>query len=62
VTIRYVTKAERVDGEDGDVSYTAGTVFERDDAPRDTGLLDANGNRLYRLEQRAPIGFIQPKG
>lgn len=33
------------------------TVFEPEEAPRDTGLLDANGVRLYASDTREPIGF-----
>jgi hypothetical protein len=33
------------------------TVYEPDDTPRYTGLLDAQGNDLYAVEERNPIGF-----
>lgn len=33
------------------------TIYEAEDAPRDTGLLDANGTPLYRMSDRQPIGF-----
>lgn len=33
------------------------TVFEPERGPRDTGLLDANGVKLYASEEREPIGF-----
>lgn len=33
------------------------TVFENSDAPVDTGLVDASGARLYRVDERQPIGF-----
>lgn len=32
------------------------TVFERD-APRKTGLLDAQGNELFAVDEMEPIGF-----
>lgn len=38
------------------------TVFEPDDAPVETGLLDAQGNPLYRVQERAAIGFrVKPR-
>lgn len=33
------------------------TVYEVDDAPTDTGLLDAHGTPLYRVRERATMGF-----
>lgn len=33
------------------------TVFEREGGPEDSGLLDANGKRLYRVSDRQPLGF-----
>ena len=33
------------------------TVFERDVEPVRTGILDANGTPIYRVEDRAPLGF-----
>lgn len=33
------------------------TVFEPERGPSDSGLLDANGERLYRSDDRQPIGF-----
>ncbi len=33
------------------------TVFETGDDPRPTGLLDAQGNQLYRMVEKQPIGF-----
>lgn len=34
------------------------TVYETDPDPIDTGLLDANGARLYRVNVRDRIGFV----
>jgi hypothetical protein len=34
-------------------------VFERERAPRDTGLLDARGERLVAIEDANPIGFVR---
>lgn len=32
-------------------------VFEATDDPRPTGLLDAQGNELFRVTEKRPIGF-----
>lgn len=56
---RYVTKAARwhdwIDSE----TYLARTVLEPDPTPRETGLLDANGNKLYAVEELDQIGFMR---
>ena len=56
---KYITRAavrysEQLGGETQDHPVT---VYEPDDTPRYTGLLDAQGNDLYAVEQRNPIGF-----
>jgi hypothetical protein len=33
------------------------TVFEADDRPAETGLVDIDGTPLVRLRRRIPIGF-----
>jgi hypothetical protein len=33
------------------------TVFESDDTPQSTGLLDTHGTPLYRLVEKGPLGF-----
>lgn len=33
------------------------TVFETDDDPVFTGLYDADGTKIFRVRQRAPLGF-----
>lgn len=33
------------------------TVYEVDDEPVDTGLVDASGLPIYRVTDREPIGF-----
>ena len=33
------------------------TVYEPAPEPRDTGLIDAQGVRIYAFEEREPIGF-----
>ncbi len=37
----------------------AHTVFEPDSSPRETGLLDAHGNKLYSISEMDPIGFVR---
>jgi hypothetical protein len=34
------------------------TVFSEDDRPIATGLLDASGAPLFRVQERAPLGFV----
>jgi hypothetical protein len=38
--------------------YLAKTVLETEQQPRDSGPLDAGGNKLFSLEQREPVGFV----
>lgn len=33
------------------------TVFEEDDTPRDTGLVDHLGRSIHAFNERGPIGF-----
>jgi hypothetical protein len=37
---------------------TSMTVYETDDKPEDTGLLDANGTPLYRVNEKRKIGYL----
>lgn len=64
---RYVTKHPARAGFD---SYTLEywsdgdgiTVFEPNDEPQETGLLNADGVMLYRLPERNQIGFrVKPR-
>lgn len=62
---RYVTKRPRMNIEWAEDWEYAGnhtmetnvTVFEKDNHPIPTGLLDANGVELYAVDERDPIGF-----
>lgn len=38
------------------------SAIERDDAPRNTGLLDASGTPLYAVEKRQAAAFVRFKG
>ena len=59
--MKYVTKRQKAywDDEDWYPDAPAVTVYE-DDEPQYTGLLDAHGEDLYRVKERAPIGFRCP--
>jgi len=59
---RYIAhrSAPRAWTDDAPVSVIARptlTVHEADNAPIDTGLLDAHGVPLYRVRERAAVGF-----
>jgi hypothetical protein len=44
---------------DDEVAATAESILlPADDRPEETELLDANGNRLYRVKVRLPFGFV----
>jgi len=55
--MRYVSIRPRMDWRDETPMLEARTVHERE--PIDTGLLDAEGNRIYRV--MSPIGFVELK-
>ncbi|MHB2265672.1 hypothetical protein [Aliihoeflea sp. PC F10.4] len=57
---RYVAIRPTADS-DWDAKATdslASTLHETERKPIDTGLLNASGAKLYRMEDQAPIGFI----
>jgi hypothetical protein len=33
------------------------TVYEEEDKPQETGLLDARGTKLYRVREKIKMGF-----
>ena len=37
----------------------ADTVYEREDQPEATGLVDYSGTPIYRVNERAPMGFCR---
>ena len=39
--------------------YIPRTVHEEEAKPVDTGLLDANGTKLYRVQDKPPVGFVR---
>lgn len=38
---------------------TANVAIIEDQQPKDTGLLDATGRKLYRVPERVPFGFVK---
>jgi hypothetical protein len=56
---RYVSiRGVFVDNSDERPVLTADTVFEADDSPQKTGLLDVNGTPIFRVKERATMGFV----
>lgn len=53
----YFTRGASISSSNEDLSVTADTVFMDDDGPKDTGLVDAAGQKIYRASNRAPLGF-----
>jgi len=56
ITLPHKPKAAIIDEELDGENYLSRTVFEPDDSPMDTGLLDSHGNPLYAVYSRQPIG------
>ena len=56
---KYITLRTTAMNEDDFRGISGGnvTIFEPEPCPIDTGVLDANGVRIYRVEDRDPIGF-----
>ncbi len=36
----------------------ATTVYEAEDAPVETGLVDATGTKLYRVKDKVRVGYV----
>lgn len=59
---RYVTRGKSADDWDyreDTPPRTSIDVWQREDKPRPTGLLDAAGNELYSVETPTTIGFVR---
>jgi hypothetical protein len=59
--MRYIamrTAPKSGDWEDQPPIAAATTIYEPDDAPINTGLLDVNGTPLYRLNDKMKMGFV----
>ncbi len=59
---RYVTKPKAIWVEDDLYEQAPAyaeqiTVFETDATPQPTGIYDADGNELFKVNDREPIGF-----
>lgn len=54
---RPIARRARADYIDYDACPVAETVYEQDDDPVETGILDQHGTMLYRTVERDPIGF-----
>ena len=37
---------------------TSMTIYERDEQPEDTGLLDQHGTPLYRMPDKRRVGYL----
>ena len=37
----------------------ARTVHEQESTPQPTGIRDANGNELFAIDEREPVGFVR---
>lgn len=59
---RYVTMPVKADDEWWDRPNTeslAHIVYEPDPSPRETGLLDSSGNKIFSVDTMEPIGFVK---
>jgi hypothetical protein len=55
---RYVIRAEWWEDAKGS-DHLARTVHEAERSPRDTGLVDASGSKIFAMDDRDPIGFVR---
>lgn len=59
---RYIAIPQRPkasdDWEDRPPVAAATTVYEREEEPEKTGLLDVNGTPLYRVKDKIKMGFL----
>lgn len=59
---RYVTMRSKVAGmyDDPDAeNYLARTIYQPEPQAIKTGLLDAQGNDIYMIEENDPIGYVR---
>ncbi|MBZ9922198.1 hypothetical protein LB579_31445 [Mesorhizobium sp. BR1-1-7] len=59
--VRIAPRSADIDSEPDGENYLARTVFE-DFELFDTGVLDADGNKVMARQKLDPIGFIRHKG
>lgn len=62
---KYFTKPRKLDNQklfeycnDDGVIYDL-TVYEEETAEEDSGLLDASGDKIYKLIEKEPIGYLE---
>ncbi len=55
--MKYVVGAYVQHFDDGHTTATADVVIDDHQLPRSTGLVDAGGRPIYRVEDRVPMGF-----
>ena len=48
----------RADWSDDAPTITGQIIVQEDDSPIDTGLLDAQGAKIFRVRDKLPIGYI----
>jgi hypothetical protein len=58
--MKYVTRASTYTDSYYD-NICGDTVYEEIREPVDTYLLDVNGNSIYRLPEKRPVGFFMRK-
>lgn len=56
---RYVTRFADIDNNVDAETYMSREVHEPDPSPRESGLLDAQGNKLYSVLELGPIGYVK---
>jgi hypothetical protein len=59
---KYVVRADSESGDrwfEPEPRTSPLTVFEPSDEPQDTGLLDAQGNKLMAVNELDPIGLVR---
>jgi hypothetical protein len=56
---RYVTVAGDWSDDANGADHLARTVYEPEDRPLDTGLLDRHGNKIFAVSSREPVGFVR---
>lgn len=54
---KVITRIKSKDMWEDDPLLPSLTVYDSDDTPIDTGLVDHRGGAIYSYEERQPIGF-----
>ena len=57
--MKYVTRSYwcGANADESDLSMTADQVIDTDKSPEPTGLLDHNGDKIYRVRDTVDFGF-----